>query len=108
MVRRALVVPKPRLSATTSKVSEPRTAHLFLSARPHVTTRRVEEGEEFSTTYGADFWLAGAPLELTPSVNLLVRELATCLHTTAQAVAASYAPDLRILTALFERSSKRR
>ena len=74
----------------------------------YVTTRRVEAGEEFSTTYGADFWLAGAPLELTPSINLLVRELATCLHTTAQAVAASYAPDLRILTALFERSSKRR
>ena len=75
----------------------------------YVTTRRVDEGEEFATTYGADFWLAGlSPLELTTSIQALVHDSATCLHGTAQAVAASYAADIRILTALFERASKRR
>jgi hypothetical protein len=69
----------------------------------YALTRDMEVGEELLTTYGCEYWLAGSEstAELTPSVNALIADAASCLRDTAKMVAAKYGRDCAELQRMF-------
>jgi len=66
----------------------------------YATTRDVAEGDEFLTTYGADYWLPmGAPA--TPQVVDLARETARDIDDASRLVSEAYAKDAATLERMF-------
>lgn len=75
-----------------------------------VTTKKVKKGEELFTSYGGTYWL-GVLLDvhgdegvgITPQINIEIKETATDLLKSMQAVSTVYANQAEALQAEFDR-----
>jgi len=65
----------------------------------YATTRDVSAGDEFLTTYGAEYWVQG--VDASPRVVDCARETARDLDDVATLVATSYAKDISELERMF-------